>query len=54
MRDGLLLAFNGLYPERRRSAMRAFAKATALCEAKAPLPLATPKRIDAKRAHQGP
>jgi hypothetical protein len=50
--DTFLAAFNGLAPERRRSAMRAFAKAEALCEAKAYQPLAVPKRIDAKRVEK--
>src|SRR5262249_21348851 len=50
--DTFLAAFNELAPERRRSAMRAFAEAEALCEAKAPLPLATPRRIDAKRVEK--
>jgi hypothetical protein len=47
--DAFLAAFNGLDPERRQSAMRAYAKADALCEAKARRPLAKPKPIDAKR-----
>lgn len=50
--DTFLAAFNGLAPERRRSAMRAFAKAEALCEAKASQPLAVPKPIDAKRVEK--
>jgi hypothetical protein len=47
--DAFLIAFNGLDPVRRRSAMCAFATAEALCESKASSPLASPKRIDAKR-----
>jgi hypothetical protein len=50
--DAFLRAFNGLDPERRRSAMRSFAQAEALCEAKARHPLVKPKRIDAKRVHK--
>jgi hypothetical protein len=50
--DAFLLAFNGLDPERRRSAMRAFAKAETLCEERAPHPLATPKGIDVARAEK--
>jgi|SRR6516225_1160714 hypothetical protein len=50
--DAFLTAFGELDPTRRRSVMRAFAAAEALCEAKAPLPLAAPKRIDAKRAEK--
>ena len=50
--DGFLHAFNGLAPRRRQSVMRSYAKAEALCEAKARHPLATPKRIDAKRAEK--
>jgi hypothetical protein len=50
--DAFLAAFISLDPERRRSAMRAFAKAEALCEAKAARPLAAPKRIDAKRVEK--
>jgi hypothetical protein len=44
-----LNSFNGLDPDRRSSAMRTYVKAETLCEAKAPLPLVKPKRIDAKR-----
>ena len=47
--ETFLVAFNGLDPERRSSAMRTYVKAEALCEAKARLPLVKPKRIDAKR-----
>ena len=50
--DAFLAAFNGLDPERRRSAMRAFARAEILCEAKTPLPLAGPRRIDARRVEK--
>jgi hypothetical protein len=50
--DAFLAAFNGLDPERRQSAMRAYAKADALCEAKAPHRLVKPKPIDAKRAQK--
>ena len=34
--DAFLTAFGGLDPERRQSAMRAYTRAEALCEAKAP------------------
>ena len=47
--DAFLAAFNGLDPERRQSAMRAYARAEALCEANAPHRLVKPKPIDAKR-----
>src|SRR5262245_50374837 len=50
--DAFLAAFKGLAPERRRSAMRAFANAETLCEAKASRPLVAPKRIDAKRVEK--
>ena len=50
--DAFLAAFKGLDPERRQSAMRAYARAETLCEAKAPLRLVKPKRIDAKRAQK--
>jgi hypothetical protein len=50
--DAFLKAFAGLDPGRRRSAMRAYAKAEALCEAKAHHPLVKPKGIDAKRAEK--
>jgi hypothetical protein len=50
--DAFLVAFNGLDPVRRRSAMCAFAKAETVCEAKAPRPLSAPKRIDAKRVQK--
>jgi hypothetical protein len=50
--DAFLTAFNGLDPERRQSAMRSYLKAEALCEAKAPRPLAKPKPIDAKRVEK--
>jgi len=50
--DHFLLAFNGLDPGRRQSVMRCYAKAEALCEAKAAHPLVQPRPIDAKRAHK--
>ena len=50
--DVFLTAFAGLDPDRRQSAMRAYAKAEALCEAKARHPLVKPKGIDAKRAEK--
>ena len=50
--DAFLKAFAGLDPDRRQSAMRAYAKAEALCEAKARHPLVKPKGIDAKRAEK--
>jgi hypothetical protein len=50
--DAFLKAFAGLDPDRRRSAMRAYANAEALCEAKARHPLVKPKGIDAKRAEK--
>ena len=50
--DAFLKAFAGLDPDRRKSAMRAFANAEALCEAKARHPLVKPKGIDAKRAEK--
>jgi hypothetical protein len=50
--DAFLHAFNGLDPGRRQSVMRSYPKAEALLEAKARHPLATPKRIDAKRAEK--
>jgi len=50
--DAFLMAFTGLDPSRRRSAMRAHAKAEALCEAKARHPLVKPKGIDARRAEK--
>ena len=50
--DAFLKAFAGLDPDRRQSAMRAYAKAEALCEAKARHPLVKPKPIDAKRAEK--
>ena len=45
-------AFNGLDPERRQSAMRSYAAAEALCEARAPYRLVKPKPIHAKRAQK--
>jgi hypothetical protein len=48
--DTFLAAFNGLAPERRRRAVRSFAQAEALCEAKARHPLVKPKR---KRSRDG-
>jgi hypothetical protein len=50
--DAFLTAFAGLDPGRRQSGMRAFARAEALCEAKAHHPLVKPKPIDAKRAEK--
>ena len=50
--SAFLAAFNGLDPERRQSAMRAYAKAEALCEVKAPHRLIKPKPIDAKRSQK--
>jgi hypothetical protein len=50
--SGFLAAFNGLDPERRQSAMRAYASAETLCEANAPHRLIKPKPIDAKRAQK--
>jgi hypothetical protein len=50
--DAFMAAFNGLDPQRRRSAMRSYATAEALCEAKAPHPLVKPKPIDVKRAQK--
>jgi len=45
-----LRAFNGLDPHRRRTVMRSYATAEALCESKASYPLAKPGPIDARRA----
>jgi hypothetical protein len=50
--DAFLKAFAGLDPDRRKSAMRAYANAEALCEAKARHPLVQPKGIDAKRSEK--
>ena len=50
--DAFLAAFTGLDPKRRQSAMRAYARAETLCEAKAPHRLIEPKRIDAKRSQK--
>lgn len=50
--DAFLKAFTGLDPGRRQSAMRAFARAEAVCEAKARHPLVKPKTIDARRAEK--
>jgi hypothetical protein len=50
--DAFLKAFAGLDPDRRKSAMRAYANAEALCEAKALHPLVKPKGIDARRAEK--
>jgi hypothetical protein len=50
--DVFLAAFSGLDPERRQSAMRAYARAETLCEANAPYRLIKPKPIDAKRAQK--
>jgi hypothetical protein len=48
--DVFLAVFNGLDPVSRQSALRAYARAEALCEAQAPQRLVKPKPIDAKRA----
>ena len=48
--EAFLRAFNGLDPNRRRSAMRSYVKAEALCEDKAPHPLVKPQPIHARRA----
>ena len=50
--DAFLMAFNGLDPGRRRSAMRSFARAETLCEVKARRPLVKPKPIHAKRSQK--
>jgi hypothetical protein len=50
--DAFLKAFAGFDPDRRKSAMRAYANAEALCEAKARHPLVQPKGIDAKRSEK--
>jgi hypothetical protein len=50
--DAFLKTFAGLDPVRRQSAMRAYAKAEALCEAKARHPLVRPRPIDAKRSEK--
>ena len=50
--SAFLVAFNGLDPERRQSAMRAYTRAEALCEAKTPHRLVKPKPIHAKRAQK--
>ena len=50
--DSFLADFTGLDPGRRQSAMRCYAKAEALCEAKAAHPLIQPRPIDAKRAQK--
>jgi hypothetical protein len=46
------MAFNGLDPERRQSAMRTHATAEAMCEVRAPHRLVKPKPIHAKRAQK--
>src|SRR5262245_22265491 len=46
--DAFLAAFDGLDPGRRQSAMRTYAKAEALCEAKARPPLIQPRPIHSK------
>jgi hypothetical protein len=48
--DVFLAAFNGLEPVSRQSALRAYGRAEALCEAKTPRRLVKPKPIDARRA----
>ena len=50
--DAFMAAFRGLDPERRRSAMRSYATAEALCEAMAPRRLIKPKPIHAKRSQK--
>ena len=50
--DAFMAAFRGLDPERRRSAMRSYATAEALCEAMAPRHLIKPKPIHAKRSQK--
>jgi hypothetical protein len=50
--DSFLADFSGLDPGRRHSVMRSYAKAEALCEAKATHPLVRPMPIDAKRAQK--
>jgi hypothetical protein len=47
-----LADFSGLDAGRRQSVMRCYAKAEALCEAKATHPLVRPRPIDAKRAQK--
>src|SRR6185436_17756607 len=43
--EAFMDAFNGLDPRRRRSALRCYTRAEALCEAKAPYRLIEPKPI---------
>jgi hypothetical protein len=50
--NSFLADFAGLEPERRQSALRAYARAETLCEAKAPHRLIRPKRIDARRVQK--
>ena len=50
--DAFLAAFSGLDPGRRQSAMRSYATAEAMCEARAPHRLVKPKPIHAKRAQK--
>jgi len=50
--DAFLAAFSGLNPRGRQSAMRSYARAEALCEAKAPHRLVEPKPIHVKRAQK--
>src|SRR5262249_2187629 len=50
--DSFLADFTARDPGRRQSVMRCYAKAEALCEAKAAHPLAQPRPIDAKRAQK--
>jgi hypothetical protein len=50
--DEFLLAFNGLDPSRRQSAMRCHGRAETLCEGKARHPLVKPRPIDASRVHK--
>ena len=50
--DAFLAALNGLDPQGRQSAMRCYATAEAMCEARAPHRLVKPKPIHAKRAQK--
>src|SRR5262245_20774345 len=50
--EAFLRAFIGLDPNHRRAAMRCYANAADLCEAKARRPLVPPRPIDAKRAQK--
>jgi hypothetical protein len=48
--DAFLVAFNGVDPERRHSAMLVYVEAVTECEAKARLPLAPPVALNARTA----